>query len=73
MLPLLAQDPAQTFDVLLVELPVARRRALGIDQTLTLEETDLGNGDVGEFLTQQGQDVADGQIGAAAHSSTAAR
>ena len=84
VLTLLAQHPAQALDVLLVELPVARRRPFGVDQTLALEEADLGDGDVGELLTQQGQDVADGQVRSGrsgrtrspvpcTHSSTAAR
>ena len=67
MLPLLAQHPAQPLHVVLVELPVARRRALRVDQALALEEPDLGDGHVGELLAEQGQDVADRQVGTRAH------
>ena len=55
MLPLLAQDPLQALDIGVVELPVARRRALGVQQALALQEADLGDGDVGELLLQEGQ------------------
>ena len=50
VLTLLPQDPAQALDVGFVELAVARRRALGIEQTLALEEADLRDGDVGELV-----------------------
>ena len=77
MLALLAQHPAQALDVVLVELAVPRGRALRVDQALALEEPDLGDGDVGELLPEQGQDVADRQVaelrGARPHSSAAAR
>ena len=53
VLALLAQHPAQPLDVVLVELAVARRRALGVDEALALEEADLRDGDVGELLAQQ--------------------
>ena len=67
VLTLLPQHPAQPLHVGLVELPVPRRGALGIDQSLAFEETDLGDGDVGELLAEQGEDVTDGQIGPTAH------
>ncbi len=54
-------------------LPVPRRRALGVDQALALEEPDLRDRDVGELLPQQGQDVTDGEVGAAGHSLPATR
>ena len=85
VLALLAQHPAQPLDVMVVELAVARRRALGVDQALALEESDLRDGDVGELLAQQREDVADRQVASgplmsgpaprprAAHSSPAAR
>ena len=60
---LLAQDPAQPLDVGLVELAVARRRALGVEQALALEEPDLGDRDVGELVLEQGEDLADRQVG----------
>ena len=53
VLALLAQDPAQPLDVGLVELAVARRRALGVEQALALEEADLGDGDVGELVLEE--------------------
>ena len=62
VLALLAQDPAQPLDVVVVELAVARRRALRVDETLALEETDLRDRDVGELLPQEGEHVADGQV-----------
>jgi hypothetical protein len=62
VLPLLAQDPAEPIDVAVVELPVPRRRALGVDEALALEEADLRDADVGEFLPQERQDLADGQV-----------
>ena len=46
---LLGEDPAQPGDVVVVELPVARRRALGVEQPLALEEADLRDRDVGEL------------------------
>ncbi len=67
VLALLAQHPAQPFDVVLVELAVTRRGALGVDQSLALQEADLGDGHVGELLAQQGQDVADREVGPGAH------
>ena len=65
--PLLAQDPAQALDVRLVELPVARRRALRVDQALALEEADLGDGHVGELLLQERQDLPYREMGTAGH------
>src|SRR5207249_1831711 len=49
VLTLLAQDPAEPLDIHLVELAVAGRRALGVEQALALEEPDLRDGDVGEL------------------------
>ena len=71
VLPLLAQHPAQALHVVLVELAVARRRALRVDQALALEEPDLGDGDVGELLAEQGQHVPDRQVRAGAHAPAA--
>src|SRR5664280_3849836 len=45
VLPLLAQHPTQSLDVVLVELAVARGRPFGVDQSLALEKADLGDGD----------------------------
>ena len=73
MLPLLAQYPAKPRHVLLVELAVPRWRPLGIYETLTLEEPDLRDRDVGELLLQEGEDVTDREIATNAHSSAAAR
>jgi hypothetical protein len=57
--PLLPQDPPQALDVGFVELPVTRRRPLGIHQSLALKEADLGDGDVRELLLEEGQDFPD--------------
>jgi hypothetical protein len=59
VLALLAEDPPKPVDVLLVELPVAGRRPLRVEETLALEEPDLGDGDVGKLVLQQGQHVPD--------------
>ena len=61
---LLAQDPAQPIDVGLVELAVAGRGALRVEQPLALEEPDLRDGDVGELPLEQREDLADRQVGA---------
>src|SRR5664279_515348 len=67
VLPLLAQHPTQSLDVVLVELAVARGRPFGVDQSLALEKADLGDGDVGELLAEQGQDVTDRQVRSRTH------
>ena len=71
VLPLLAEHPAQALHIVLVELPVARGSPLGVHQSLTLQKADLRDGDVGEFLSQERQHVADGQIRPAAHRASA--
>jgi BarA-like signal transduction histidine kinase len=53
MLPLLAENPPKTFDVIVVELAVPRRRPLRIQQPLALQEPDLGDRDVRELLPQE--------------------
>ncbi len=63
MLALLAEHPLKALHVVVVELPVARRGALGIDESLTFQESDLRNGDVRELLAQQRQYVAYRQVG----------
>ena len=73
VLPLLAQDPAQALDVGLEELAVPRRRALRVHQALALQEADFGDGDVGELLTQQRQDVPDREVRTGGHSFPATR
>jgi hypothetical protein len=67
VLPLLAQDPAKAFHVGLIELAVAGRRALGDKQASALEEADLRDGDVREFLAEQGKDIANCKVGALPH------
>ena len=62
VLPLLAQYPAQPVDVFLVELSVAGRRSLGVEETLALQEPDLRDGDVRKLTLQQGQHVPDREI-----------
>jgi len=61
---LLAQDPPQPFDVRLVELAVAGRCALGVEQTLALEEPDLRDRDVRELLLEERENFADREVGA---------
>jgi hypothetical protein len=73
VLPLLAQDPTEALDVVLEEFAVTRRRTFRIDESLALEETDLGDRDVWELLSQEREDVTDGEVGAAAHSFPATR
>jgi len=46
------QNAAQEFDVVVVELAIARRGALGFDQTLTLEKSNLRDGDVRKLLEE---------------------
>ena len=67
VLALLAQDEAQPLDVGRIELAVARRRALGVDEPLTLEEADLRDRDVGELVAQLVQHVADRRVRALGH------
>ena len=62
VLALLAQDEAQALDVGRRELAVARRRALGIDEPLALEEADLRDRDVGELRAQLIEHVADRDV-----------
>ena len=73
VIPLLAENPAQPLHIVVEEFAIARGRTLGVDQALALEEADLRDGDVGELLPQEGQDVTDGEISAGAHSLPATR
>src|SRR5437870_543598 len=67
VLALLAQDPAQAGHVVLVELAVARRGALRVEEPLALEEADLRDRDVGELLLQERQHLADRQVRPVGH------
>ena len=67
VLALLAEDPAEAIDVGLVELAVTGRRPLGNEQPPALEETDLRDRHVRKLLTQQRENVANGQVGALPH------
>jgi hypothetical protein len=67
VLALLSQYPPQAFHVLFVELPVTRRCPLGIDKPLALQEPDLRDGDVGELLPEQGEDVTYRKVRPPAH------
>jgi hypothetical protein len=69
VLPLLAQDPTEAFDVGLEEFPVPRRRALRVHQSLALQKSDLRDGHVGEFLSEKGKDVPNREVGAGGHQS----
>ena len=73
VLTLLAQHPAQTLDIVLIELAVAGWGPLRVDQALAFQESDLRNCDVGEFLAEQGEDIADRQVGPGAHSAAPRR
>jgi hypothetical protein len=73
VLPLLAQHPTQALHVGLEELAVPRRRAFRVHEALALEKPDFGDGDVGELLAQQREDVADGEVRARRHSLPATR
>jgi hypothetical protein len=52
VLALLAQDEAESFDVVVVELAVSRRGAFGNDQALALEESNLRDRDVRELFEE---------------------
>ena len=56
-----------------VELAVARRRALRVDEALALEEADLRDRDVGELVAELGQHLADREVLAAAPRSVSRR
>ena len=67
VLALFAEDDPEAVDVGVVELAVSRWCALGVDEPLALEETDLRDGDVGKFLQQQRQHLADRQVRTIGH------
>src|SRR5439155_9859009 len=54
-----AQDRRQALEVVLTEEAVAAARPLGRQQPLVLEEADLRDRDVGEFVGQAADDLAD--------------
>ena len=62
VLALLAKDESKAIDFCLAELPVTRRRALRLDQSLALKEANLGNRDVGELLKQESEHFADREV-----------
>jgi hypothetical protein len=62
VLALLAEHPFQALDVVVVELPVPRRCAFRIDESLAFQESDLRDRDVRKLLAQQRQDVTDRQV-----------
>ena len=62
MILLLAQNEPQPVEIAVVELAIARRRALGIDESLTLEKADLGDRDVGKLLEQQPEYFTDREV-----------
>src|SRR5262249_48645946 len=62
VLALLAQDPPQPLDVRGIELAVARRRPLRIDEALALEEPDLRDGHVGELALEQREHLPDRHV-----------
>jgi hypothetical protein len=64
---LLAQDPTKALDVALVELPVTRWGALGVDQALAFQEADFGDGDIRELLVEQGEHFPDRKVRTIGH------
>ncbi len=62
VLALFAQYAPQQLDVVGVELAIPGRGSLRIDQSLTLEEPDLRDRDVGKLLEQQCEDLADREV-----------
>ena len=64
---LLAKNEAETIDVSRRELAISRRGALGIDETLTLEKTDLRDGDVVELGAELVEDVPDRHLRGGRH------
>jgi len=67
MLPLLTQNPQKTLDVGVVELAKSRWRPLGMDETATLEEADLGDRHVRELGDEQIENLSNGEVGTASH------
>ena len=67
-----AQDRLQAAHVVVVELPVPRGRALRIDESLGLQEPDLRDRDVGELGLDLDQHLADREVGARRHQTSAA-
>ena len=59
---LLAQDASQQIYVIGIELAIAGGRALGIDQTLALQESDLGDGHIRELFEQQRQNFPNRKV-----------
>jgi hypothetical protein len=60
MVALLKQDPTDPFDVIFTELAISGRAALGIEKPLSLEEPDLGDGDIGKLLLEKPKHLPDG-------------
>jgi len=56
---LLAKYPSQALYVVVIELPVARRRPLGVNEALAFEEADLRDRDVRELVPEEREDLAD--------------
>ncbi|ALM42966.1 hypothetical protein SFR_6351 [Streptomyces sp. FR-008] len=53
------QDLGEPLDVLRAELAVPRGGALRLDEPLGLQESDLGDGHFGEFVTERAEHRAD--------------
>ena len=64
---LLTQDESQAFDFGVAELAIPRRCSLWLDETLTFEEPDLGDGDVGKLFEQKTENFPDRKIRLGAH------
>src|SRR5919106_2945852 len=56
---LLAKDETETRHISVSELSVTAVRAVGVDQTLALQESDLGHGHVGEVVAKEIYHLAD--------------
>ena len=68
---LFVQDRAEQVDVVIVELAITRRGALGFDEALTFEEPNLGDRDIGKVFEQQPEHLSDRQVLMVSHGATA--
>jgi len=72
VLSLLAKDPAEALDVVVVELAIAGWCSLGVDQPLALQEANLGDRHVWELIAQQSEHLADGKMSSLSHAESTA-
>ncbi len=67
MVSLLAQDVADAPHVLVAEEAVSGLAPARLDEPLTFEETDLGDGELGELVLERRDDLADAAGGGVNH------